>query len=92
MDAKFSPGPWCVVKTAGRYSIIRQDGEPVAVVHFSDAKGAMDAALIAAAPDLLDALETMQRDGNDFAEWHPNFHKAIAKARAAIAKATGKEV
>lgn len=59
MDAKFSPGPWCVVKTAGRYSIIRQDGEPVAVIPFSDAKGAMDAALISKTPNLFEALSDL---------------------------------
>jgi hypothetical protein len=40
-----------------------------------------------AAPELLEALIMFRDIGHDFAEWAPKFHPAIAKARAAIARA-----
>jgi hypothetical protein len=50
-----------------------------------------DARLIAAAPDLLEALQAMASSFHDVEHMGPGGHKAIAarKARAAIAKATG---
>lgn len=55
--------------------------------------GARNAALIAAAPDLLAALLAFRdggpNGGRDFEGWHAAYASAIELARAAIAKAEG---
>ena len=38
---------------------------------------------------VIGALVAIRDAGNDFAEWHPKFHDAIALARAALAKIEG---
>ncbi|MGL4680035.1 MAG: hypothetical protein ACRCWC_11720 [Plesiomonas shigelloides] len=52
-----------------------------------------NARLIAAAPDLLEALIAIRdggvQGGEDFHGWHDSYKPAIEKARAAIAKAEG---
>jgi hypothetical protein len=79
---KHTPGPWTAVDGYGIDSpsgmVVRlevAEASLMAYVEVSDA----DASLIAAAPDLLAALENAVRGG-------PNYH---AEARAAIAKARG---
>jgi hypothetical protein len=47
-----------------------------------------NARLIAAAPELLEALEAFKAI-DAFEGWHPKYRDAIEKAEAAIAKATG---
>lgn len=84
--AEYSPGPW----TLHEYE---DDGVHLADVFdtYQECKTAClniaDARLIAAAPDLLEALEqavtSMQDSG------YPNSHLAVRAAREAIAKATG---
>lgn len=85
MTTKHTPGPWKVHKTNQARSGLPEfeihwpaDGECVAeIVH-----GEADALLIAAAPDLLAALEAIKLDCD------PNSRIGV-RARAAIAKATG---
>lgn len=103
MEAKHTPGPWELSEaeykegfgTYRRVEQVEQFGDVVASVcirhtanHTLNACGDANARLIAAAPELLGALEAMSAefdsgDVND-GEW-----AAIQKARAAIAKATG---
>lgn len=78
MSTKHTPGPWTVTVNGikspdGHIVFFDKSGGP----HESDAK------LIAAAPDLLAALDEMVNTGG----WMASDPRAIA-ARAAIAKAT----
>lgn len=98
--AKHTPGPWMV--SPEHPTIIRRDYRPIsdcgeligsASGHTksgffpSEDEAVANARLIAAAPDLLEALQAI------FAAMHPDIPgapgSAIEKARAAIAKATG---
>lgn len=94
--SKHTPGPWCVrdLPTQQRYIGPSEDGGAPSValvlarVNVPDERLAADARLIAAAPDLLEALclavEAMKHS-------LPNGLTGDAEqaARAAIAKATG---
>ena len=98
----YKPGPWHVDPKAAEesffedVSILRQDGLAVAVaVHNGDIlppEPEANALLIAAAPDLLEALklfvraEKMARDGNP----PQDADKLIDLGDAAIAKAEGR--
>jgi hypothetical protein len=95
MTAKHTPGPWRVegllIKAIdhGRwFGIAKVGGSRLSI------EGNMDnARLIAAAPDLLVALEAMVKAGSaqfEITGWPANFHNgALLNARAAIAKARG---
>lgn len=97
-NAKHTPGPWSV--TRGHYPgflYIRgaSFGIPV-VTHANDLDSkdtlarTADAHLIAAAPDLLEALEPFVRFNSSEPTVTVELSSAdIARARAAIAKATG---
>lgn len=84
-----TPGPWRAFKTAAseRWCIDAQD-EPIADAYRGRAEA--NARLIAAAPDLSEALQALAGDCGDDSDdedampW-PN----LARARAAIAKAIG---
>ena len=100
MKAQHTPGPWMAIESQpGVHWIdIRETiGGAIATV-WNDYEGA-NSRLIAAAPELLEALETLLvREGE-----HPDFEDDadgcdlvvtvgdIRKARAAIAKARGKQ-
>lgn len=101
MEKKFTPGHWMVIEDerADEVRVVQEDG-------YSDfmyteicqiRQGISEAYLIAAAPDLLEALELIlpniealatERFGSKFLETY----KPVLKAREAIAKAYGKEV
>lgn len=86
-NAQHTPGPWKVV-TFGMV-VESADGVRVCETHATDREA--NARLIAAAPELLEALESVTR----CLQWHNEQHgvgmdeAAIAKAVAAIAKASG---
>ena len=98
MTTKFTQGPFSVAETRHKYDIVIRGpkNEPIALVliaGFSKKEGAANASLLAAAPDLLDALQDVD------ALW---MHHSIAhgdgkisplheKVVAAIAKATGEQ-
>ena len=99
---KHTPGPWYIdpikADANGNRRIMAEQCTPVAVVpeHL-----AADARLIAAAPDLLEALKEAtsalewrwERVANRAAPVHETaIQEAYNQARAAIAKATGGEV
>jgi len=79
-----TPGPWKQEHAIYRYYEITREGYWVART-----RGAENARLIAAAPELLKALQAMLTHmGMDEDEWNkPTFDQA----RAAIAKATGEQ-
>ena len=64
--------------------------QPVATVYHFDGELAANARLIAAAPELLEALEAVLPDLEHYVATHgPGPDKRLAAARAAIAKARG---
>jgi len=89
MSAKHTPGPWSIysITFKGYHQIAcAQGGRVCQVVPFKDEYKA-NARLIAAAPDLLEALKSMCEG---FSALKDSDFPALAKARAAIAKAEGK--
>lgn len=91
MSTKHTPGPWSRKSIPGHlFEIHTADNSPVFRIRGGMMPTLHDAALIAAAPDLLHALlriaDMRDRDGNAI-EMHRDELRGIA--RAAIAKATG---
>lgn len=91
-----TPGPWEVAEGHGRLSIIHplneQDCEQVVdLCGYMTPEIRADARLIAAAPDLLAALEGMSDAvvGHDLHCFEGDFREAVLNVRAAIAKARG---
>lgn len=83
-----TPGPWTIKKSpSGNLFIYAPDRkEPVAGVAYLSGNGAATAALIAASPELLDALERVLREAEFLC---PNTEWPFA--RAAIKKAKGEQ-
>lgn len=101
MTTKHTPGPWTADECTDHdgYRTIRPgDGTPNGDIHaeviatvYEDA----DAQLIAAAPELLEALRTLYRDVEFLIEdgtlpASARNHAAMSEARAAIQKAEGR--
>ena len=90
--SKHTPGPWVLESPESGGRVLAQD-ERATIIHtptgspFNELVIA-DARLIAAAPDLLDALEELA-NGYKGNRWDVGLVPRIKKARAAIAKATG---
>ena len=87
----FTQGPFSVAETRHKYDIVIRGpkNEPIALVliaGFSKKEGAANANLLAAAPDLLEALIELAACG---AEAWGEDRPCVKWARAAIAKATG---
>jgi hypothetical protein len=92
---KHTPGPWgCVEVEFGDY----QTGEVGFVVSSKSAQmvgSVANCRLIAAAPDLLEALEFFVEryaalvNSGDCGNWNPETDAEVIKARAAIKKAKG---
>lgn len=94
-DAKFTPGPWNVqptyythkpsgVQELDGWNIVNKDGKTIVGTEGLYSDKEPDARLIAAAPELLEALQMLLSaiDGNHLTVGDCN------EARAAIAKAT----
>ena len=81
------PGPWRVI--GNREGGIKVDSQQFFIALVTDGVPGQDAnaQLIAAAPDLLAALEALMKDFE--AEALPGFYEGLCEARAAIAKARG---
>lgn len=92
----FTPGPWVIEKAADAYCIASV-GNLVIMPSSGKVKHdntEADAQLIAAAPDLLEALEDLaddisERFDMDDRSTNPGMKRAMEAARAAIAKARG---
>lgn len=63
MKTKHTPGPWTVIDKPGYYQTIRTDNHVIADVRMIGGYpyNSGDAALIAAAPELLEALELAEQ-------------------------------
>ena len=88
MNTKYTPGPWAAKTFAGTVNVWSSKRKPDGSAVCYDCKEA-DARLIAAAPDLLEALQEAFRAFAFDDEGPVWADSTIAKARAAIAKATG---
>jgi len=92
MDAKHTPGPWNIYFNSQDDFVIRkmfpdgQESHSIAHCH----SGADNARLIAAAPELLEALQALI-DMDVAYQRGPKVNQAVENARAAIAKATGEQ-
>lgn len=105
MGIKHTPGPWFITGSMTKYVEARIPGRMIQEVAACGPTAADDgygeqqmanARLIAAAPDLLEALEYAVVDFDNWAaheDNHPHEHLVAwaEKARAAIAKAKGEE-
>ena len=95
----FTQGPFSVAETRHKYDIVIRGpkNEPIALVliaGFSKKEGAANANLLAAAPDLLEALRgmfAMWRSVCRAQGWEPEHLAEAVRAQAAIAKATGEQ-
>lgn len=96
METKHTPGPWIAERIMGNYAIHSESGvfKNIALVPV----GPTDARLIAAAPELLEALKKVAQS----LEWHAHgccrgidaggplpTNEAVELAKRTIAKATG---
>ena len=114
-DVKFTPGPWCLSKQSIRiikkdFSAIGSDdgfliassmGRDDSGFYASDSEADANAHLIAAAPDLYEALERSIDMLQDYAldykkisgsnEVHPIHKEIIDQAEKALAKARGEQ-
>jgi hypothetical protein len=92
MSASHTQGPWTLIESARvdrPDRIVGDNGIPVASI-FAPHKA--DTRLIAAAPDLLDALLSIAEHAREFADLEDSETMVVRmtdKASAAIAKATG---
>lgn len=101
---KHTPGPWNVFPTGieGKHGpTVSIDKNPLKIIARPDWHGdhqeyLANATLIAAAPDLLEALQSLMADlqdaGDDRNPENGNEYAACINAREAIAKATGETV
>ena len=96
MTAQHTPGPWQSIHLHGKHYCVAEQKNGVGLLY-----NEANARLIATAPDLLDAvldilgqLEAVGLliDGEDCGQWHGAEGLSFAKAREAIAKATGDPV
>ena len=90
-EMKHTPGPWvCQTQANGssiRHPVILSDDGAVATAQWCDntQKTNANARLIAAAPELLEALQAFIKYADDVNDDSPE----LGRARAAIAKSTG---
>jgi hypothetical protein len=103
MSTKHTPAPWLIADSNFVYALHDHKGRQVnrfsaAIDHYPSQggtaeEGLANARLIAAAPELLEALQMlMPQAPNAWAENDPYDVAMWGNAQAAIAKATGKEI
>lgn len=83
-NTQHTPGPWKTLKTFGVTQIQSEDDKSIAFLRGYKAPYKANARLIAAAPDLLEALMTVPQgmlwSDDDLWKWNEKARKAIAKA------------
>lgn len=90
MDAKFTKGPWRVDPDKnGYYDVIPESGNGMAVVGCEGIDNEANARLIAAAPELLEALVKARQELANLPSSYGYQFTHIADMDSAIAKATG---
>lgn len=96
---KHTPGPWAVESYGDRFEVVDEETLSITIARITGARAEATACLIAAAPDLLEALQDVL-SAERFSNRPPEtveqaeaklarIRAAAAKADAAIAKATG---
>lgn len=96
-----TPGPWTIREGVTPITVVGANGE--ALYHESDKRLPSvigDARLIAAAPELLEALEGLmgpvifgsQTDREILCDWGTSGMEHVTRARAAIAKVKGEQI
>jgi len=101
MMAKHTPGPWKVISRTSYQDFepgvaepdydwlqVVRDCEPATLVCDLSDDSVHDAELIAAAPDLLAALEELLRVVYE-GDWHTEVQPALKQAKSAVAKVEG---
>ncbi|MEQ5740581.1 hypothetical protein [Providencia rettgeri] len=83
MEFKHSPAPWMATKREFFIELYDDNGSYVGLTNST-----ANAHLIAAAPELLEALIEMQRNGRKQG-WNDKYESSMEKTRLAIAKALG---
>ncbi|MBW3119073.1 hypothetical protein [Providencia rettgeri] len=89
MEFKHSPAPWHFRDGINENSLLVDDNYNVIFASLDDIKKE-DADLIAAAPELLEALIEMQRNGRKQG-WNDAYESSMEKTRLAISKALGQQ-
>jgi len=95
MSAQHTPGPWAIIvdvpgAAVGYRAIVKNnDGQPGDIICNPSPMGEANARLIAAAPDLLAALQMVDRIWSNDQTANIDPESPLAIVRAAIAKATG---
>jgi hypothetical protein len=101
MSTKHTPGPWSIHPRSATSVMAEGMGIASCAGHSDNKKDPValcleqeaNARLIAAAPDMLEALEfsayVIERLENDLKKFRPGTYSGSNKARAAIAKAKG---
>ena len=102
MSSKHTPGPWTIKATHSSIEVRPAKGAPICEIVTHDSAGAVadpaqdraNAVLIAAAPDLLEALKTrldytIHAEGDTLEDCKSRMDTIASITRAAIAKAEG---
>ena len=84
--AKHTPGPWEVHQDADEEVTVRHEGGHVCDMHWGD-NNKVDARLIAAAPEMLEALEMVKKWA--ITDFEGDWQRAADAVFNAIAKAKG---
>jgi hypothetical protein len=89
MKTEHTPAPWTIQhgETRRVYLINDRAGHAIGEIVYTDTRNPSDAQLIAAAPDLLAALQWALRQIED--DLDPDHQAALEQAHAAIYKAIG---
>ena len=94
MTEKFTPGPWVIEQHNFMAPEISGNGRPVARALYDiwseDPEVDANAALIATAPELYEALVELSRV-YELGDFDTEFKPALEQARAALKKARGEE-
>lgn len=88
--SKRSPGPWQIVKCQCGHPVCHTYGISVGTFYQGCGFDLADAQLVAAAPDLLEALKGLLPRGWGHPDGHMDHMPGIKAARLAIAKAEGR--
>lgn len=90
MTSKHTPGPWSLAEADSTIPIRDAEGHTVASIRYRE-RDFSDACLIAAAPDMYEALSRLLGYAEDAAAERDERPGAIDAARAALAKAEGRQ-
>ena len=97
MTAKHTPGPWAHHNTPTPFIYVNAGGLPICQIYTSTAHGQSmgeqfaNARLIAAAPELLEALQKMLPELRGLSIVSDTAAEMLREAEAAIAKSTGEQ-